>query len=100
MTIYRCVNCGKSYVAAPPVCRCGGEEFRAEEGPASGRVYSCTTLHAAAEPFEKDLPFQIAIVELDDGPRLTARIAGSKVDIGDPVRFLELRDGVAFFSAG
>lgn len=100
MTIYRCIHCSRSHGTAPPVCRCGGEEFRVEESPPSGRVYSCTTLHAAAEPFEKDLPFQIAIVELDGGPRLTARIAGPKVDIGDPVRFVEMRDGVAFFSAG
>ena len=100
MTIYRCAACGRRYAVAPPLCRCGGDEFRQEAGAGRGQVYSCTTLHASAEPFEKDLPFQIAIVELDGGPRLTARIAGSKVDIGDPVRFVEMRDGVAFFSAG
>ncbi|MBI3696207.1 MAG: OB-fold domain-containing protein, partial [Acidobacteria bacterium] len=63
-----------------------------------GRVYSCTTLHAAAEPFEKDLPFQIAIVELEEGARLTARIRGAAVDVDGVVRWVEERDGVHFFS--
>ena len=64
-----------------------------------GRVYSCTTLYAAAEPFEKDLPFQIAIVEFEDGQRLTVRITGPRVDIGDNVKLVEEKDGVQFFSA-
>ena len=65
----------------------------------TGVVYSCTTLYAAAERFEKDLPFQIAIVQLDqDGRRLTARITGPHVEIGDAVELVEQRDGVYFFA--
>ncbi|MCB9385331.1 MAG: OB-fold domain-containing protein [Bryobacterales bacterium] len=48
-------------------------------------VYSVTTLHAAAEPFEKDLPFQIAIVEIAGQRRKTVRIEGPPVRIGDEV---------------
>ena len=48
-------------------------------------VYSVTTLHAAAEPFEAELPFQVAIVEMADGRRRTVRIEGPRVAIGDAV---------------
>ena len=48
-------------------------------------VYSVTTLHAAAEPFEAELPFQVAIVEMADGRRRAVRIEGPRVVIGDAV---------------
>ena len=71
-----------------------------EEVELSGRgtVYSHTILHAAAEPFEKDLPFQIAIIQLDKGPHLTARIEGERVGIGDHVHLVRQTDGVSYFS--
>ena len=99
MTIYRCTSCGEPYVTAPGYCRCGAQGFRTEQSSGLGTVYSQTTLHAAAEPFEKDLPFQIAIIELAGGLRLTARIRGPKVEIGDSVSEVEERDGVYYFSA-
>ena len=99
MTLYRCTACGERYVLRPSYCRCGGEEFAAEAVSGRGRVYSCTTLYSAAERFEKDRPLQIAIIELEGGARLTARITGAKVDVGDSVSLVEERDGVHFFSA-
>jgi len=99
MTVARCNGCGKTHAGAPRFCACGGEGFAAIEASGRGAVYSCTTLYAAAERFENDLPFQIAIVELEEGARLTARIAGAAVSIGDRVRLVEERGGVAFFSA-
>jgi len=99
MTIFHCSGCGNNYAARPGCCRCGSQELRTREASGRGRVYSCTTLYASAEPFEKDLPFQIAIIELEEGARLTARIAGRAVGIGDGVILAEERDGVQFFSA-
>ena len=61
-------------------------------------IYSQTTLHMEAEPFEKDLPFQMAIIELEEGPRLTARIEGEPVAIGDSVQVTREADGVWFFT--
>ncbi len=61
-----------------------------------GTVYSQTTLRAA-EPFEKDLPFQMAIIELEERPRLTARIEGEPVTIGDADQVTHEADGVWFF---
>jgi len=99
MTVYDCLDCGKTYTAQPAFCRCGDRQFRSRETSGRGRVYSCTTLYAAAEAFEKDLPFQIAIVVLDGGGRLTARIAGAPVAVGAEVLLREQRDGVYFFAA-
>ena len=63
----------------------------------SGVVYTETVVHAAPEQFVADAPYQLAIVSLEEGGRLTARIDGERVVIGDRVGFLEDRDGIAFF---
>ena len=99
MTLHHCTGCGRAYVTPPSYCRCGGMKFRPAEGSGRARVYSCTTLYAAAEVHEKDLPFQIAILELEEGARVSARITGPPVAIGDAVTLAGERDGVYFFSA-
>jgi uncharacterized OB-fold protein len=63
----------------------------------SGVVYTETVMHAAPEQFAADAPYQLAIVSLDEGGRLTARIDGDRVAIGDRVDFLEDRNGISFF---
>ena len=63
----------------------------------AGTVYTETVVHIAPEAFQKDVPYQVAIVELGDGLRLTARIEGDRARIGDRVVESELRDGVCFF---
>ena len=60
-------------------------------------VYAVTTLHAAAEAFEKDLPFQIAIVDIAGGGRKTVRIEGPRVGIGDVVVKADERQGAWVF---
>lgn len=63
----------------------------------SGVVYTETVVHAPPEQFIADAPYQLAIVSLEEGGRLTARIDGAQVVIGDRVDFVEDRDGIAFF---
>jgi uncharacterized OB-fold protein len=64
----------------------------------SGTVYTETIIYSAAEAFAAEVPFQTAIITLDDGRgRLTARIAGDRVSIGDRVIEVESRNGVPFF---
>jgi uncharacterized OB-fold protein len=42
-------------------------------------------------------PFQIAIVTQQDGSRVTGRIEGERVAIGDNVTPTETRDGINYF---
>lgn len=62
-----------------------------------GTVYTETVIFSAPEAFVKDVPYQIAIIDLADGGRITARIDGDSVVIGDRVEFLEFRNGIPFF---
>jgi uncharacterized OB-fold protein len=62
-----------------------------------GVVYTETVVYSAPEAFVNDAPYQIAIVALDAGGRITARIEAERVCIGDRVRFAGYRNGIPFF---
>jgi len=90
----RCTACGK--VSFPPraVCpECRGREIEEFRLQPRGTILSYTTIHVAAEEFAAQTPFVVAVVETEEGARLTAQVADcspSEVAIGKKVRF-ELR---------
>lgn len=63
----------------------------------TGTVYTETVVHAPPEQFAADAPYQLAIISLAEGGRVTARVEGARVAIGDAVQFVEDRGGIAFF---
>ena len=67
----------------------------------TGTVYTETVVHSAPEQFAAEAPYQLAIVSLngdgDEGGRLTVRIEGPRVAIGDKVELAEERDGIPFY---
>jgi uncharacterized OB-fold protein len=62
-----------------------------------GTVYTETVVHAAPVAFVNEAPYQIVIVTLEEGKRVTGRVLGDKVQIDDPVEMVEERGGVPFF---
>ena len=65
--------------------------------PGTGVVYTETVVYSAPEAFLKDAPYQLAIVTLEDHTRLTVRVLGEKVTIGDRLSFVEFRDGIPYY---
>jgi uncharacterized OB-fold protein len=67
----------------------------------TGTVYTETVIYAPPSAFLGDAPYQTAIVSLENGGgatvRVTCRIQGDRVVIGDRVVEVEPRDGVPFF---
>lgn len=90
LVIQRCVSCGALVWCPRPLCmECGGE--RLEWTPMSGRgkVYSFTVIREVvgrgARGFENEIPYVVAWVDLQEGPRLVSNIVGcpvEKVEIG------------------
>jgi len=62
----------------------------------NGTVYTETVVWSPPEMYVNDAPYQIAIVDLGDR-RVTARILGERVAIGDAVEFVESRNEVPHF---
>jgi uncharacterized OB-fold protein len=64
----------------------------------SGTVYTETVIYSAPEAFAKEVPYQTAIVSLDGCTgRVTGRVVGERVVIGDRVAEVEERAGVPYF---
>jgi len=63
----------------------------------SGTVYTETVIHAAPQQFIADAPYQLVIVTLDSGERVTGRVVGERVAIDDRVEHIEDKSGVPFF---
>ena len=63
----------------------------------SGTVYTETVVWSPPQEYVNDVPYQLAIIELDGGRRITGRIDGDRAQIGDRVSFSEFRNNVPFF---
>jgi len=63
----------------------------------AGVVYTETVVYSPPEAYVNDVPYQLAIVELENGRRITGRIDGERAQIGDRVLFAEFRNQVPFF---
>lgn len=66
-----------------------------------GIVYTETVVHSPPEQYAADAPYQLAIIDLDRGGRVTVRVLGKesheRAQIGDRVVFVEERNGVAYY---
>lgn len=83
----RCRACGHPGALCTPCCvRCGGEVDPALFGPA-GSIWATTVVHVAGRPGD-EVPYALAYVDLDDGPRLLTRLCGPGARVGDRVALL------------
>ncbi len=66
-----------------------------------GTIYTETIVHSPPEQYAADAPYQLAIIHLNSGGRLTVRVLGKepheRAHIGDRVIFVEERGGVAYY---
>jgi len=88
-----CQNCKTKYFPVRKICPNCRRKGRMREVRFSGRgrIYSYTVVHAPPTGFELDAPYIIAIVELEEGPKLTTQIVdcdAEDVRIGAPVRMI------------
>lgn len=63
----------------------------------TGTVYTETVVYSPPEAYVNDVPYQLAIIELENGKRTTARITGERASIGDHVKLVETRGDVPYF---
>ena len=62
-----------------------------------GIVYTETVVHMAPAALLHLAPYQLVMVDLADGRRVTGRAEGDRVSIGDAVSLAKEEDGVFIF---
>jgi len=90
LKIQKCRQCGQFRFPPRVICpHCMSLESEWVEAKGVGTVYSFTIVHHAYTPaYESEIPYVVAIVELEEGTRLISNIIGCKpeqVQIGMPV---------------
>ena len=96
--LQHCLLCGKFWLPPSARCRhCLSTDFTWKEASGQGRIYSFVVYHRHYHPaFEDELPYVVAIIELDEGPRILSNIVGTPSDevrCDLPVRVVFSDDG-------
>ena len=72
----KCAKCGKLHFPPRLICdKCHGREFVKVKLGRKGRVVTYTVVHIGPAQFQDITPYPVAIVELDEGVRLTCQVA-------------------------
>lgn len=82
LLVQRCRACGKHVFYPRAVCpHCTTGELGWVEAAGSGRVHSFTVVHRAPDLTYKDeVPYVVALVDLDEGVRMMSRVVGCRTD--------------------
>lgn len=92
MEIIQCSNCKRSYIPPKYVCpKCGVTHFIPKLIEGKGKIDSFTTIWIASEQYGDQIPYNLVIIKLDEGLRITARLLDNKENmaIGSTVAFEE-----------
>lgn len=86
LVLQHCGDCGHWQFYPRPFClACLSDNVGWQPASGTGTVYSQTTVHIQIAP-EFTPPYTVAVVELDEGPRMTATIVNGETSIGERVR--------------
>ena len=90
LLLQRCGDCRAVRFFPRYLCTaCGSENSEWVEASGRGSVHSFTIVHRAAFPeFQVRTPYVVALIDLDEGPRMMSNIVGDDalgVAIGDAV---------------
>ena len=93
----RCAGCGHAWLPPREDCpACWSPDWAFEEAGGEAKVVSWVVFHTAFdEAFEKRLPYNVAVVELKEGPRLYTNIVDLPKDeaiVDRPARLAIERD--------
>ena len=76
LSVRRCGECGGSFIIPLASCpTCGARDVAVVPARGTGRLYSWVVAYRAFDPaFETSVPYVIALVELDEGPRIYSQL--------------------------
>lgn len=103
----KCKACGSVHLPPRPICpRCGASGTEWVELKGKGKIVAFTTVHVAPtimvkEGFDRQNPYCSGIVQLEEGPKIGARILNidakkpQEIKVGTPVtvEFVERAEG-------
>ena len=99
LKIQKCAGCGEHVFYPRLVCpHCMSEALEWVCVSGRARIHALTVVHRSTAPFRDDLPFAVALVELEEGPRMMTRVLTDapealRIDDAVKVHFAPQGDG-------
>jgi uncharacterized OB-fold protein len=77
-----CMQCGRPFWHARPRCpRCGSDQVNWIESAGKGAIHTFTVVRQTADPFFRtQLPYAIAMIDLDEGVRVMSNVVQTPLD--------------------
>jgi uncharacterized protein len=95
--LHTCNQCGERYTQKKYLCSsCRHDTFSEIETSGRGKVFSYTTIHISSPEYQHLAPYNVVLVELEEGLKLTGRMK-AEVKIEDKVKLSEKEDGAYIF---
>lgn len=90
LLVQQCGICGRHHLPAAELSPCCSAPLGWVSASGRGKVHTFTILHVAYNPaFKDDLPYNVSIIELEEGPLLLSNVvncSNSELCIDMPVR--------------
>lgn len=82
-----CPHCDTKIFPPRDICpSCGDEAKEPFTFSGKGEIYSSTVIYEAPSGYERNVPYQVALVKLAEGPMVTAQLT----DLPDPTESVEI----------
>jgi uncharacterized OB-fold protein len=101
LVLKSCLDCGKAHFYPRALCpHCHSDRLEWIEAKGTGEIHTFTIARrGAGKAFEREAPYAVAIVQLDEGPRMLSNVVTDDVEavrIGQRVVvvFAEADEGV------
>lgn len=90
LSMQQCVDCGHIRFPIQPLCpRCVSPRLSWTDLSGRGHVFAAIVYHRAFHPaYRPDVPYNLVIVQLEEGPRMYGNVVGEGSDtvaVGDPL---------------
>ena len=99
LAVQRCMACERAVFYPRAICpHCGDDRLRWEKAKTTGVVYSFTVVRRAQSPFDGEVPFVVALVEIEPGFRMMTRLLDcdpqeARIGLAVTLRVAALGDG-------
>ncbi len=79
----KCDECNTLFYPKKNICKCRSNKLSEFRFNGKGRIISFSEIYTPPVNFERQIPYTIAVVKLEEGPMLTAQIVDfDKIEIG------------------
>jgi uncharacterized protein len=96
LMVNACRSCGQTSLYARPFCpHCWCEDVELTSASGRARLYTWSVIHQNVAPFDVRTPYILAMVDLEEGPRLMTVVENCRVEDlrADMELLIGFRDG-------